>query len=494
MEDLKERAVRGGVAKFGAQIATLALRVSYMVVMARLLDPRDFGLVTMVLVVTGVLDLFSTAGLSTVTVQRETISDRQISGLFWINLLVGTLLALLILAIAPALVALYQEERLFWIAAALSAGFFFTGAGVQHMALLQRQLRYVAVATIEISSQLIAYAIGIGMALADFGYWSLVAAAVAPPCLTTVFCWATTGWIPTKPQREAEIAAMLRFGGTISLNGVIVYFAYNFDKFLLGRFWGADALGVYGRAYQLVNIPTQALNGAVGAVMFSAMSRVQGDPVRLKSYFLKSYTLLISLTVPITIFSAILSEEIIAVVLGPKWGDAAAMFRLLTPTILVFGIINPLFWFLLAVGKQMRSLYIACAIAPLVITAYVVGLPYGPNGVALAFSIAMTLWVVPHVIWCLHRTPLSPLDLFLAAWKPFAAGLLAAALVAVLQGRVVKVDSAIIRLTLEGSAMGTIYLVVLLFGLGQKDLFLDLLRPLLPNRFLRRPESGGLTP
>jgi PST family polysaccharide transporter len=109
MEDLKERAVRGGIAKFGAQIATLALRISYMVVMARLLDPRDFGLVAMVLVVTGVYDLFSKAGLSSVTVQRETISDRQISGLFWINTLVGALFALLCLATAPTLVALYQE-------------------------------------------------------------------------------------------------------------------------------------------------------------------------------------------------------------------------------------------------------------------------------------------------------------------------------------------------------------------------------------------------
>src|SRR5262245_2642977 len=183
MEDLKGRAVRGAVARFGAQIASLTIRVSYMVVMARLLEPSDFGLVAMVLVVTGVYDLFSTAGLSWVTVQRDTISDRQISGLFWINLLVGVLLALLSLATAPTLAVLYREDRLFWFGVALSAGFLFTGAGVQHMALLQRQLRYVAVAAIEVGSQLIACALGVATALAGFGYWALVAAAVASPCL-----------------------------------------------------------------------------------------------------------------------------------------------------------------------------------------------------------------------------------------------------------------------------------------------------------------------
>jgi PST family polysaccharide transporter len=358
------------------------------------------------------------------------------------------------------------------------------------MALLERQLRYVAVAAIEVGAQLIAYTLGVVMALAGFGYWSLVAATVVTPCLTTLFCWTVAGWIPGRPQRDKEIGAMLRFGGTISLNSLVIYIAYNFDKFLLGRFWGADALGVYGRAYQLVSIPTQALNGAIGGVIFSALSRVQSDPVRLKSYFVKSYALLVSLTVPITIFSAIHAEDIIAVVLGPKWGDAVSMFRLLAPTILVFGIINPLFWFLLAVGKQVRSLHIAFAIAPLVIVAYFIGLPYGPNGVALAFSVAMTLWVVPHVIWCLHGTMLSPLDLLSATWRPFAAGFVAAVLTAVLQAWLVKINTPIIRLMLAGGTMGTIYLAILAFAFGQKDLYLDLLRSLLPNRFQAAPSQG----
>ena len=167
-----------------------------MVIMARLLDPQDFGLFAMVLVVTGIYDLFSTAGLSTVTVQRETISHQQVSTLFWVNVLVGMVLALACLATAPALAALYHEERLFWIAVALSGGFLMTGAGVQHMALLQRELRYVTVAAIEIGAQVIAYAVGIAMALKGFSYWSLVAAAVAAPCLSTIFSWAAAGWVP----------------------------------------------------------------------------------------------------------------------------------------------------------------------------------------------------------------------------------------------------------------------------------------------------------
>ena len=121
---------------------------------------------------------------------------------------------------------------------------------------------------------------------------------------------------------------MLRFGGTITLNNLVVYIAYNFDKLLLGRVWGADALGLYGRAYQLIDVPTTNLHSAVGGVAFSALSRLQDDPVRLRSYFLKGYSLVISMTVPISLFGALFADDIVLVVLGPKWTDAAAIFRL----------------------------------------------------------------------------------------------------------------------------------------------------------------------
>jgi PST family polysaccharide transporter len=483
LEDLKKRTIQGGLAKVGGQVANMALRLGYMVIMARLLDPKDFGLFAMVLVVTGIFDLFSTAGLAAATVQRETISHQQVSTLFWANVLVGTLLALACLAAAPALVALYHEPSLFWIAVALSGGFLLTGAGVQHMALLQRELRYISITAIEVGAQLIAYVVGIAMALKGFGYWSLVAAAVATPCVSTIFAWAAVRWVPGRPHRNVELTSMLRYGGTITLNGLVIYVAYNFDKFLLGRFWGPDALGLYGRAYQLVGIPTHALNAATGAVAFSAFSRLQNDPARLKSYFLKSYALAASLTVPITIFGALCTEDIIRLVLGAKWMDAATIFRSLTPTILVLGIINPTYWYLLAIGKQVRSLYIAFAIAPLVMVSYLIGLPYGPNGVALAYSIAMTLWVVPHVYWCLHQTTISPVELFSSYWRPLAAGVSAAALVVILDTLVGEIDAVILRLLVNGGTLGAAYLTILIFVFGQKQLYMDLLGSLVPARF-----------
>jgi O-antigen/teichoic acid export membrane protein len=495
LEELKGKAVRGGFVKLCGQGITSILRLGFVVVMARLLNPEDFGLVAMVTIVTGIYELFITAGLSAATVQKDEINDKEVSTLFWINILVGIILALLCVLTAPILVEFYSEPRLRLVTVALAAGFILSSAGVQHFALLQRELRYGALTAIEILAQLASIAVGIGLAVAGLGYWALVAAAVTLPAVATVLVWATTAWIPGKPGRISGIQSMLRFGATITVNNLVVHLAYNFDKLLIGRYWGPDALGLYGRAYQLINIPNTSLLSAIGGVAFSALSRLQSDPVRCRAYFLKGYSLVNSLTLPTTMFCAAFAYEIILVVLGPKWVDAAPLFRLLAPTIMVFGIINPTGWLLQSNGFHGRSLKIALVIAPLVTVACVIGLPYGATGVAFAFSAAMTLWVVPHVLWCVRGTVLSPLDLFAAIWKPFLASILAAAVAFEAVSYLGPSLTPIFRLLAGGCVMGGVYFGILLFAMRQKGFYFGLVATLrrasLGPRMDTRASLGG---
>jgi len=267
---------------------------------------------------------------------------------------------------------------------------------------------------------------------------------------------------------------MLHFGGTVTLNGLIVYVAYNLEKVLLGRFWGADTLGLYGRAYQLIKIPTENLNSAIGGVAFSALSRLQNDAPRFRNYFLKSYSFVNSVTLPITMFCALFADDIVLLALGPKWTDAVPIFRLLSPTILIFGIINPLGWLLLASGLQGRSLRIALVIAPLVITAYVIGMPFGPSGVAFAYSAAMTVWLVPHILWCLHGTPISPGDLFLAISRPLLSAVVATAVTFGTNFYFSGWGPLLLTLIMDASIMIIVYYTVLLFVMGQSALYLTL--------------------
>ena len=453
MQGLKQRTIRGGAAKLVGQAAGMLLRLGSLIVLARLLDPSDFGLVAMVTVVTGVFDIFVTGGLSAATVQKVEVTHEQVSTLFWINIALGVLLAALCLVAAPLLAAFYRETRTGYVIAALAPAFIFNSLGVQHVALLQRQLRYVTLSAIEVGSQVASAAIGIALALAGFGYWALVASVMAVPLCVTSGAWAATGWIPGPPRWTRDVASMLRFGGTLTLNGLVVYAAYNIEKVLLGRYFGADVLGSYGRAYQLVQLPTQALNAALGGVAFAALARLQREPARFRGYFLKSYSLVVSVTLPATIFCAAFAEDIILVVLGPKWQDAAAIFRLLAPTILVFGIINPLAWLLQSMGLQERSLKIAFVIAPLVCISYLIGIPYGPTGVALAYSVVMSLWLIPHVLWCTYGTPIAAGDILSAAGRPLISGAIAVLVALIVQHFAAPIPFPLVRVMFSGAAM-----------------------------------------
>src|SRR4029077_7310094 len=118
------------------------------------------------------------------------------------------------------------------------------------------------------------------LAKMGFGYWALVGMTVTLPLTTTIGVWTATAWMPGLPRRNAGVRSLMRFGGTLTLNGLVVYVAYNLEKVLLGRFWGAEAIGIYGRAYQLITIPTDNLNSAIGGVAFSALSRIKEDQPR----------------------------------------------------------------------------------------------------------------------------------------------------------------------------------------------------------------------
>src|SRR4029077_18360314 len=123
-------------------------------------------------------------------------------------------------------------------------------------------------------------------------------------------------WVPGPPRLRCGIRSMLHFGGLATCNSFVVYLAWNAEKLLLGRFWGADALGLYGRAYQLVTLPVQQLNGAITNVAFPALSRIQDDAARFARSSLKVYSLLVSFTMRITICCLLIAGDIVRIALG----------------------------------------------------------------------------------------------------------------------------------------------------------------------------------
>jgi PST family polysaccharide transporter len=475
--ELKRKSVRGGVVAVGAQGLKLVLQMGTLMLLARLLSPQDFGLAGMAATLTGFLALFKDAGLASATVQSREVTHEQLSTLFWINVAVGAGLTALAIALAPALAWFYREPRLFWIAAVLGSSFMFTGVMAQHGALISREMRFLTQAKIDLTALALSSATGVVMAFLGWRYWSFVGMGLANNIASVVGVWLAVPWIPGPPRRSRGVLPMLHFGGLSTLNSFLVYLAWNSDNILLGRYWGPRALGVYGRAYQLATIPIEQWTGTLSGIALSGLSAVQHEPERLSRSFLKAYSMLLSLTVPIAITCPLFADEIIRILLGEKWMEVAPIFRLLAPTSLVFALANPLSWLVIATGRMRRAVSITALTTPVVIVGIVLGLSHGPLGVAVGYSAAMVLVIIPIAALSKQGTGVTWSGLWSASKAPLFAGLLAGSVGLITKLGFAGGSAPIATAALEFALVLAVYASVLL-ATGQRNLYVEFLSEL----------------
>jgi O-antigen/teichoic acid export membrane protein len=483
--ELKRKSVRGGSVAVAAQGAKVLLQTGTLILLARLLSPEDFGLTGMAATLTGFLSLFRDAGLSAATVQRLEVTHEQISTLFWINLAVGAGLAACAMLLAPVLVRFYGEPRLFWITIVTGTAFLFNGLTAQHGALISREMRFATQARIDLTALAAGSAVGVVMAFLGWRYWSLVGMGLVSSIVAATGVLLAVSWAPGPPRRGVGVRSMLRFGGLATCNSLLVYAAWNAQSILLGRFWGAHALGLYGRAFQLATLPVEQLTSTLSVVAISGLSAIQDDADRLSRSFLRGYSLLVSATIPIAIACPLFADEIIGVLLGPKWMEVAPIFRLLAPTSLVFALANPLSWLVMATGRIGRAVSITAAATPVVIIGVLLGLSHGPTGVALGYSAAMVLILIPITAWSKQGTGITWLDLWKVTRIPLLAGLLAGAVgfgAKVMSGG----DLGPIPMLLLGVGLVFSVYAGALVAMGQKKLYLDILTELITSTRSKR--------
>jgi len=421
--DLKGRSVRGGTVTMVAQGAKFFLHTGSIVILARLLTPQDFGLIAMVTAITNFVMVFKDMGLSMATIQRAEINHAQISTLFWINTAIGFALALLTIALAPAIAWFFGEPRLTKVTVTLAGAFIFGGLTIQHQALLKRHMRFVRLGVIEVVGLLVGVATAIVAAWCGAGYWSLVFMQLAMAGTIAVGVWAASGWHPGWPRRRAGTMSMLTFGRDITGFSIINYFARNSDKILVGRFCGSGILGLYGKAYNLLMLPISQIRGPLTSVAVPALSRIQDDPKRYKSYYTKLILLLSFISMPLIVFLAISSRSIIHLLLGEQWLGASSIFQILAITAFIQPVWSTVGLVLLSLGQSGRYLRFGIFNSLVVVTSFAVGIRWGVIGVASAYAVASYLILFPSLWYCFRRTPISIAAFLKAIVRPIMASL-----------------------------------------------------------------------
>ena len=418
LPDLRRRTISGGVVTISAQAAKFALNLFSTIILARVLTPRDFGLVAMVTAITGFLAMFRHAGLATPTVQREQLTHAQVSNLFWINLGLSGLCTIVLAALAPLIARFYHDSRVTYITLVLSTTFLIGGFRVQHLALLKRQMRFKAIALIEVGSMAVGVLVGVIMALLQARYWSLVGLNLATEIAAFMLTGSLSCWRPQLPTKGSGIGPLVSFGVHQTTGNFIFSLARGCDNLLIGRFYGAVAVGLYSRAAALVIRPMEQLLLPIDAVFLPTLSRLQSQPKRYRAIFLQLYEAVAMTAFFLSSLLLALAKPTTLVLLGRKWEAVSAIFAGFTFIAIQFPLSNAANWLLTSQGRGRDILHVTSINAFLTLGSFVIGLPFGPLGVAIAFSAVGVLIRLPVLYYIAGRQgPVSTSDL----WTRFLA-------------------------------------------------------------------------
>jgi PST family polysaccharide transporter len=426
-DDLRGRSVRGGAVTITNQGFKFVIALGATAVLARLLTPEDFGLIGMAMAVIGFIAVFKDLGLSMATIQRADVSHAQVSTLFWINVGVSFVMMLFVASLAPLLAWYYKEPRVEQITLILAGTIIFSGLIVQHQALLRRQMRFGALAMAEIAGIVLAFASGIVAALAGMGYWSLVIIPVVREVVMMLGVWTFCRWRPGRPARHSGVRAMVSFGAHLTGFNLVNYFARNLDKILIGRFSGAAALGFYEKAYQMLLLPIQQINNPITGVAVPTLSRLQKETARYQAYYRRGVFLTVSIGMPLVVFLFVAADKAVLTLLGDQWVESIAIFRALGPAAFVGTFNMATGWVYLSLGETKRQFIWGIFGSAAIVLAYLIGIRWGPIGIALAYSASLVILFPLALVYCFRVAPLGFSDFLSAVRRPATAAILAGA-------------------------------------------------------------------
>lgn len=397
------RGARGaGIVMLG-QAGRVVLQFVGVLVLSRLLTPKDFGLVAMVAVFIALGDLLRDFGVPTAALQARELTHQQSSNLFWVNSVLGATAAVALAAAAPAIAAFYNEPRLTAVAPAMAIGLLLNGVQAQVQVQLARDMKFGTLAATDIGAQAAGLAVAIGGAASGWGYWALVAQplTIAVTVLTSRFL--LSRWRPSMPRRKRGSARLLRASGEFGLAQLLTFVSNNVDTMVIGARWGASELGYYSRAFQLFVLPRAVMLDALTQVVVPTVNAAVARGERRASDLLLRVQFVLSVLLGwVYLIAALLAEWLVPVVLGDQWGRSIRVFQILCIGGLfsTFGTVS--YWTFIVAHKGRQLLYMNLVTRPLAIMLVVLGSFFGIEAVAWSYAAGLALAWPISLIW-LHR-------------------------------------------------------------------------------------------
>lgn len=471
---LRQRAIRGVfwsvVQKWGREGISLIVLVA----LSRLLAPEAFGLVALALVFTEFVNIFLDQGFSAAIVQHPNLEKEHLDTAFWISVAIGILLTAGGIAGAGLIGAFFHEPRLGPVVKWLSAGFILTALSSTQMAILQREMAFKSLAVRSMAAKLVGGIVGVSLAFAGFGVWSLVAQRLSAALAGIIVLWRASDWRPGFKLSKSHYKELFSFGVSVVGNNFLKVFVRRSNDFLIGYFLGPTLLGIYTIGYRLLLVVLRLVTGIINSVAFPMFARLQHSRERMRRAFYQvtQYTSLLAF--PVFLGLAVLAPDLVPAVFGDQWARSVPIMQVLA----FIGILESVMAFngsvIRAAGKPSWQLGLMLLTSVGSLVGFMIAVRWGIVAVAASFVIVGYL-VAP--LSCVAVRKLIQIDYRTYAGQfvaPMSASLVMVMVVAFLKDFLQRQGmGSYLLLSISIAAGGLVYLLVV--GLTARSLWRQVL-------------------
>jgi O-antigen/teichoic acid export membrane protein len=357
--NLKEKAISG--VKWTA-LSSMIIAITQLVqlmVFARYLTSYDFGLIAILMLVVNFSLLFVDFGISKAIIYKHDISNTQLSTLYWLNLILGIFIFMILMAISSYIADFYNESSLETLIILISISLVVQSVGQQFRTLFQKRLEFNTLAKIDIFATMLSSIVALVLVTNDIGIYAFVISILVASIVksTLLIKYGLALHTPTFSFNLYEVKELLHFGLYTVGNGIVGTLSSQIDILIIGKLLGTEILGIYSIAKELILRPMQLINPIITKVAFPTMSNVNSDKYKVSSIYLKIRNIIASINFPIYTFTFIFASEVILLFLGEKWLHITSIFQILAIWAAFRSIESPIGSLVMAMGKPQYEMY-----------------------------------------------------------------------------------------------------------------------------------------
>ena len=457
---LGRASLHSGVIFVIARGANIFVQLASTILLARILSPHDFGIVAVVLALVGFAPMLIDLGTGEASTQKTLITPDQISTLFWLNVAVSLVLAVLLIASSGMIARVFGEPSIAGIALALSVTFVLTGMSTQHSALMRRAMQFHRIAMIDISANLAGSIVSVVLALQGWGYWSLVAKPIITAAWTAIAVWINCRWVPGRPRVSPDAKELVGFGLRVTGFTMTDYLTKSADRIAIGYFQGAGPLGYFQNAFTIYSNVLSILTEPLHNIAAPSLSKLRNDIEGLKRAWETALSTLSFFSAPAFAILAVIGQDFVVLLLGQKWAPAGPLLCIFAVRGIAHSIERTMGWLHVATGRADRWMRWGVYSAVVQLLALAAGLPFGVTGVAVAYAIAMFGLFVPALVYSGHPLGIRSRDVLQAIGPQTAAGLAAVAVGFMVQLEFLADFSLLMRIFVSGLICLVTYLAI----------------------------------